>query len=131
MLLIQTSRIYASFFQVHFVYDMYQVSLPYCFLLFFCIGLFILNRFLNVFSVIQIIISHKTIFTRYFEDPEVLRNVPKLFLLLGGIFASLQIIGLLLIQVRSKYEIEQSEKCVYYASFCQLCHLCQFYCFLL
>ena len=35
---------------------------------------------------------------RYFEDPNVLNRVPSLFLLLGGIFAILQIIGLLFIQ---------------------------------
>ena len=35
---------------------------------------------------------------KYFEDPDVLNKVPHLFLLLGGIFASLQIIGLLFIQ---------------------------------
>ena len=47
---------------------------------------------------------------RYFVDPEVLDNVPSLFLLLGGIFAGLQLMGLLLIQIRSKSEIEETEK---------------------
>jgi len=47
---------------------------------------------------------------KYFVDPEVLDNVPSLFLLLGGIFAGLQLMGLLLIQIRSKSEIEETEK---------------------
>ena len=49
---------------------------------------------------------------RYFQDEDVLNNVPNLFLLLGGIFAGLEIIGLLLLQVRSKSELEQCEKFV-------------------
>ena len=34
---------------------------------------------------------------KYFEDPKLLANVPKLFLVLGGIFTGLQIIGLFLL----------------------------------
>ena len=42
--------------------------------------------------------SNETSGDKYFEDPTVLNKVPHLFLLLGGIFAALQIIGLLFIQ---------------------------------
>ena len=42
--------------------------------------------------------SNGTSGDKYFEDPTVLNKVPHLFLLLGGIFATLQIIGLLFIQ---------------------------------
>ena len=42
--------------------------------------------------------SNGTSGDKYFEDPTVLNKVPHLFLLLGGIFAALQIIGLLFIQ---------------------------------
>ena len=35
---------------------------------------------------------------KYFEDPKILAKIPSLFLLLGGIFALMQMIGLLLLQ---------------------------------
>ena len=43
-------------------------------------------------------------FFRYFEDKSVLDQVPYMFLLLGGIFASLQIIGLLMIRLPESEE---------------------------
>ena len=35
---------------------------------------------------------------KYFEDPKVLANIPSLFLWLGGFFAALQMLGLILLQ---------------------------------
>ena len=49
---------------------------------------------------------------KYFEDPRILENIPKLFLLLGGIFVGLQLVGLLLIfeapetSKKSKYDLD-------------------------
>ena len=49
---------------------------------------------------------------KYFEDPRMLENIPKLFLLLGGIFVGLQLVGLLLIfeapetSKTSKYDLD-------------------------
>ena len=47
-------------------------------------------------------LANKWFSYRYFEDPTVLSNVPKLFLLLGGMFAALQLIGLSLMRIPPK-----------------------------
>ena len=47
---------------------------------------------------------------RYFEDPELLNRIPSLFPLLGGIFAVLQITGLLLICEPKISDLEEASK---------------------
>ena len=44
---------------------------------------------------------------RYFEDEEVLNRVPGLFLFLGGIFAIMQFIALLLLRPPSRQELKE------------------------
>ena len=56
---------------------------------------------------------------KYFEDPRILENIPKLFLLLGGIFAVLQIIGLLLLQ-----EVPEMSEISRYCFLLTTRHLC-------
>lgn len=51
----------------------------------------------------------KNAFSRYFEDPAVLQNVPRLFLVLAGIFASLQLIGLNLLRTAPKEDPTENE----------------------
>ena len=46
-------------------------------------------------------------FGRYFEDEEVLNRVPSLFLLLGGIFVTMQIFAFIAIRPPSERETEE------------------------
>ena len=53
---------------------------------------------------------------KYFEDPTILSNVPKLFLLLGGMFASLQIVGLSLIRIPPKKMYPQESSTILHST---------------
>ena len=45
---------------------------------------------------------------KYFEDVELLQNVPKLFLLMGGVIAALEIVGLALLRTPKHEYIAES-----------------------
>ena len=80
----------------------------------------------NNVAAVEIANSTEIVGDRYFEDPDVLNRVPQLFLLLGGIFATLQIIGLLFIQEAKDETTEESapllgkESCTIFCFACTL-----------
>ena len=45
---------------------------------------------------------------KYFKNPELLENVPKLFLVMGGMIAALEIIGLMLLRTPNQEYISES-----------------------